>query len=526
MAYRLTAGSLTHAIRHLCAFGDTDVFPHLPELHFVRDCEAAVVEKLKELDLDSYNPSDACEALGPKSRHGFRIVHQLPFHDTILLLAATIAIGKPIEAHRVPEAFSYRFAPDGTGSLFQKGRSYRDWLKAQSAWVQGNLKIKQIIFTDISDYFARINFHRLENLLDEVAPNHGAARFIKKHIRAIRATQSFGIPVGGSSSRLLAELALVDTDRALQRDGLWVSRFVDDFRIFLRPHENAYDVLAFLAEQLGIEEGLSLNSSKTRVYGRAEFVEHLKHQVTDVSDEAEGAALEKLTSDLYFEDNPDPVELERLKSMNLLGFLQEEVGKDAFDMGRIKVIFRALKITKPADAIHYLATNFSELVVFAKDMTLLMQALEADHPGCFDSLSDTVVAAILASPASSIQLIRTWLLELFVRGTVPISSPGIKKLESLTTILDKRQRHLIRGRVGDKNFFRKHKTGFGQLSTLEQPCFVWGASCLPKDEYEKWLKTIAPMFKNPTGLLFLKWAQQQKAKLIEKLDVAVEDLPE
>jgi hypothetical protein len=74
----------------------------------------------------------------------------------------------------------------------------------------------------------------------------------------------------------------------------------------------------------------------------------------------------------------------------------------------------------------------------------------------------------------------TWLLELFVRGTVPIGSPGIKKLETLTTILDKRQRHLIRGRVGDKSFFRKHKTGFGQLSALEQPCFVWGLAVFPR----------------------------------------------
>ena len=102
-----------------------------------------------------------------------------------------------------------------------------------------------------------------------------------------------------------------------------------------------------------------------------------------------------LALDLYFDDEPDPEKLNELMSINLLGFLQEEVGKDAFDMGRVRTIFRALKIAKNAEAIPFLASNFSELVVFAKDMTLLMQVLETENPGCFDGLSDTIIKAIL-----------------------------------------------------------------------------------------------------------------------------------
>ncbi len=435
MAYRLSTPTLLRAVKHLCKYGDTDVFPHLPELAFLREQETSVIKELGNLDLDTYNPGSAVEALGPKSRYGFRIVHQLPIIDTILLLAAVVEIGGLIEKHRMPpngiETFSYRFSPEAKGGIFRADRTYKDWLKAQLAFVQGNLKIKYIVATDISDFYARVNFHRLENLLDEVAPSHGAARYIKKHIRVIRAKQSFGLPVGGSGARLLAELALSDTDRAIQNDGRLVTRFVDDFRIFLRANENPYDALAFLAEHLGINEGLSLNVAKTVVYTRVQYVAWMKKLVTDVSKEAEGKALDVLATDLYFDDEPDPDELEELKSMNLLGFLQEEVGKQAFDMGRIKVIFRALKIAKPAEAIGYLATNFAELVVFAKEMALLMQVLESKSSGCFDYLSDTVIETILASPASSVPLIRTWLLELFVRGTVPISALGVKRLARL-----------------------------------------------------------------------------------------------
>src|SRR5207253_5883819 len=138
-------------------------------------------------------------ALAPKSRHGFRIAHQLPVTDALLLLAAVIEIAPAIEAKRVPsnsiEAFSYRVQLDQKGGLFRSDRTYKDWLQAQVAAIQQDLKIKQVISTDISDFYARINFHRLDNLLGEVVPNHGAASYIKRHIKSIRAKQSFGLPV-------------------------------------------------------------------------------------------------------------------------------------------------------------------------------------------------------------------------------------------------------------------------------------------------------------------------------------------
>ena len=162
MAYHLSSLSLAHATKHLCKYGDTDVFPHLPELDFLREQETEVIKELAALDLDTYSPGGAFEALGPKSRYGFRIVHQLPLHDAILLLAAVVEIGSLIEAYRPGaegiEAFSYRFAPDGKGSLFRVDRTYKEWLRAQIAFVQGNLKIKQVIVTYLQ---WKLNFGRL-----------------------------------------------------------------------------------------------------------------------------------------------------------------------------------------------------------------------------------------------------------------------------------------------------------------------------------------------------------------------------
>ena len=450
--------------------------------------------------------------------------------DTVLLLAAVVEIGSLIEGRRLSskgiEAFSYRFDEVSEESLFLENHTYKDWLHAQQNRVQGSLKIKQIVATDISDFYSRINFHRLENLLDEAAPKHGAVRYIKKSIRVIRVKQSFGMPVGGAAARLLAELALTDTDKALKDHGIVTTRFVDDFRIFLTARESPYDVLSFLAQQLSINEGLTLNATKTTVFSRLEFLQKIKRLTGDIVDEAKSEALESLTAEIYFDDSPEVEDIEALKALNLLGLLQDEIGKENYDVGRIKVIFRALKIAKPFASIEYIVTNFSELVVFAKEITLLMQALEADHPSCFDELTESVISTILEPPASSVQLIRTWLLELFVRGVIMITPQQFKQIENLSSVHDKRQLHIIRSRTDNKNFFRLNKGNVRQMPPFEQPAFISGAVCLPKDEFKNWLVTLKPNFSTPTCHLFLKWVQAHKDEIISKFGSSTDDQPE
>ena len=134
-----------------------------------------------------------------------------------------------------------------------------------------------------------------------------------------------------------------------------------------------------------------------------------------------------------------------------------------------------------------------------------MEELESEKPECFDDLLDEVIEAILTPPASSVQIIRTWLLELFVRGIVNIALVKLKKIEVLTTLTDRRQLLLIRGRCNDRNYFRKQKTAVHNFSDFELPCLVWGASCLPKDEFETWIGTVKGSFNKPLGGLFLKW---------------------
>jgi hypothetical protein len=150
MSYHLSPASLEAAVRHLCRYGDTDIFPRLPELAFFADEETAVVKELATLDLDSYAPAGAIEALAPKGRYSFRIAHQLSALDTLLLLACVVEIGNEIEAKRQPvaraRAFSYRYSVDAkSGQLFREDRTYKDWLYKQQDIIAKDKKIKRIV---------------------------------------------------------------------------------------------------------------------------------------------------------------------------------------------------------------------------------------------------------------------------------------------------------------------------------------------------------------------------------------------
>jgi hypothetical protein len=108
---------------------------------------------------------------------------------------------------------------------------YGDWLKAQYWRIAFNEgKYTHVVEADISEFYQRIYHHRLENSVAAATTNQPMARFIRTFIADVRARQSFGIPVGGNASRVLAEVLLNDTDRAMNTAGYEFTRYVDDFR--------------------------------------------------------------------------------------------------------------------------------------------------------------------------------------------------------------------------------------------------------------------------------------------------------
>lgn len=500
-------------------FGDTDVFPHLPEIAFLNDRKAEIVKELSALDLDNFEPAQAIETLAPKSRFGFRIVHQLQILDTVLFTAATIEIASDLEKLKADESgqgpFAYRFDESGGASLFRKERSFRDWLKWQSD-LQTKHKFKSIIFTDIADFYQRIYLHRIENCLDSATSKKGVKKFIEKTIKAIRSKQSYGIPIGGSASRIIAEAVLADSDAALLGEGIQFTRYVDDFRMFLVEGQDTYQAISFLAEQLFLGEGLSLNGQKTRVMSGEAFKAYLAEELPEKLDKAEEKAFEALSQIIYFDEEPDQDAVESLKSLNLVEMLEEAFAKDPWDFGEIKAIFRALRIVKSDDVAEFIFENFQDLLPFAKELLLYFDTVKPTIKSEVDALQKCVLDALGGQSVKSVPSIHAWLLEFFVRSILKVDGKTIDEMK-ISSPLSDRQLALIKGLNGDVNYFRKHKTKFDSLGEFTKSSFVLGATCLPKDEFSSWVEAVRPRLRRPLDDLYCKWAKTKSGKLKETL---------
>ena len=84
-------------------------------------------------------------------------------------------------------------------------------------------------------------------------------------------TETYGIPVGCAPSRLLAEITISDVDEALLANGVDFIRFNDDYRVFAPSRTIAYQQIAFLADSLFRNHGLSLQPQKTSIYSAPLF---------------------------------------------------------------------------------------------------------------------------------------------------------------------------------------------------------------------------------------------------------------
>ena len=162
----LNEDSIRISCRHLVRYGDTDLFPPLPEIAFIQDCEDEVSAVLSKVEPGTYVAKTAISSLAPKGRLGFRSAHQLGLTDNLLLLGSVIEIGPEIEKLRLPSdamaAFSYRFSPQKSGEIFASGCTFRDWMAVQKKGIESESGPLTILATDISDFYQRIYTHRLE----------------------------------------------------------------------------------------------------------------------------------------------------------------------------------------------------------------------------------------------------------------------------------------------------------------------------------------------------------------------------
>ncbi len=252
------------AVINITKHGDTDIFPFPIENHIFFDKAQDVVELLVDINnnfperLSRYPPSNH-SALAPVSYTGFRWATQIDPLWNAFFLGTVLSISEDAESARIPKSdnvvFSYRYAWDEkTGDLFDHAYNWRSFMER-------SLKIaadaKYVVSCDISEFYPRLNHHRLENALKQLRLKGDQPSKIMDFLSNFSETYSFGIPVGGPAARILSEIALNQIDLLLRAEGIQFCRFADDYHLFCETYQDAFRALVYLSERLLQNQGLA-----------------------------------------------------------------------------------------------------------------------------------------------------------------------------------------------------------------------------------------------------------------------------
>jgi hypothetical protein len=387
----VTLDHFRRAVADIAEHGDNDVLPFDIDTRFIaaRSEELAklafnVGEMLeKKIDADCIGALDSITVfserlLAPAGSSGFRITTKIHPFWNIYLNGVGVALAERYEVVRSSRAHSYRFASSGP-SLFNRSESWRAFRKATISDCDAQNTFEVVVQTDISSFYEHVYHHRLENFVRDVLPpgaNHPVQ--IDVLLRKLARGRSFGLPVGGQFSRILAEILLGSIDRTLEASGVRWRRYVDDFVLVGANQRDAYQSLGVLAHALG-DLGLSLNRSKTTFLSSRHYREYVQTQLT-----APDAATQRLKEiDLHFDPYSDAASeeydalRETVSQLDIAKLVAVELDKGQPDSFVVTQVSRALRLMEPANALGVCATLLEQrnLHAFRANWSTIMRGI-------------------------------------------------------------------------------------------------------------------------------------------------------
>jgi Reverse transcriptase (RNA-dependent DNA polymerase) len=351
------------ALENISKYGDTDIFPFPMETHVFHDCKDAVVELLLGIDnnfsdrLAQFPPANH-SALVPVGYTGFRWATQIDPLWNAHFLGVVISIADAIEASRINKdrntVFSYRYLwNNSTKELFDPAYNWRAFIE-RSIFLARERKF--VVSCDISDFYSRLNHHRLENALKHLDLPGNQPSKIMEFLANFSGTISVGMPVGGPAARILSELYINQVDRLLDLEGISFCRFADDYHMFSDTYEGAFKALVFLSEKLLQNLVLQLQKSKTRIMSSSEFLS--TSPLTPADDEAseddDAPSLKEQSQNLMrFSFRFDPYSptahddydalRKELEKIDLLMLLKTELAKSRIHISLTKKVISAIR---------------------------------------------------------------------------------------------------------------------------------------------------------------------------------------
>jgi hypothetical protein len=516
---RLQGRSLDWALAHLVAHGDTDVLPTPFEFDAIQYDWDAVREFCSRANMLDWPVRPHRTLLAPKAGYGFRVVTQLDPLDVLVFAALIREIAEDIETRRVPVSsktvFSYRVQLAHDGQLFNPSVRYDDFRRRTDSLLRRNKALSHVAVADIADFYSRIYHHRLEGGLNASTPKTNHVNAIMKLLSGWNGTETFGIPVGNQPSRLLAETALIDVDEALLAARIVFVRYNDDFRLFAGSHSEAYRHLAFLADILYKNHGLTLQPQKTTVVTRSQFrkrflsspeqreLDSLRHRFREFADELG-------LSDLYEEIEYGQLTIEQkafVDSLNLNEIFREEAMSPSPDATVVSFILRRLTQLGDASVPDEVLDRLDNLYPLFPQIIMYLRDLRGIEDKEYRRIGGRVLDALDSSIVSELEYHRMWGLDLFTRSTKWHNADRFfRMLGEARDSVSRRKLILGMGRAHHRHWFQSQWRNLFNEAPWPKRALIAAASCLPSDARKHWYKSIAARL-DPLETAVMKWAK-------------------
>ena len=395
MNFDITENALLGTLEHFNVVGPSDVYPLQPEYSLLLASPASTAKAIyKRLQCFDWTEKSAyAPAIAGYVETGLGALRRSLYIDPLLdiLLTSLVAqLAQSIEHQRLPRhlnrVFSYRWKPRG-GTWFDIEMGWSEFEIEERLCLQ-NAHFVAIV--DIGRFYESIRPSTVEAALRSCGASRSQKIAVMKLLR-LCSLDDFGLPIGGTASRILAEACLTPIDHALHLEGIHFIRFVDDFRIFADNLLDLKRALWFLGRALG-NKGLALNKSKTRILSSQEYFDQLDVEPRSLlTRNAAGKA--SLVIDRY-----DPYSqlvgqcIEELKTISKTQSLDQalayEFEKLEPSYRSLKFLFAALQFADPAEMKRALTMTFNQLETGM--LNRLSLQLERAVGACAAHLSDDV----------------------------------------------------------------------------------------------------------------------------------------
>lgn len=513
--------SLDWALNHALRYGDTDVFPTPFEYEAIQHDWDNIKQFIMEQNLLNWKVRPLRVLLSPKAKYGFRFITQLDPLDFVVFASVIKEIANDIESRRIPvnekRVFSYRVDIDNNGQLFGRAVGYRDFLSQCNEILANNPGYSYVATTDIADFYSRIYIHRLKNALNSATTRASHVGTIMNLLSGWNGTETFGIPVGNAPSRLLAEITLSDVDEALLANGIEYIRYNDDYRIFATDYTEAYRHIAFLADILYRNHGLSLQPQKTGIYTAERFrkrflITPAEREINSLHERFEQLIDEIGLNDWYEQidyDELEPEQQEAIDALNLVELFQEEVRKnDEPDIPLLKFILHRLSQLGDDSLVDDIFNNIENILPVIPDAVGYLGSLRYLNEEQKKGIGERVLKLLEHSILSELAFHRMWILDLFTHSREwDNENQFFSMYASEADSSIKRKLILAMGRASQRHYFQSQWRSLFDHPHWPRRALIAGASCMPPDARRHWFRSIEPSL-DLLELAVMRWARQ------------------